>query len=77
MTQLQVAVKDNVDVFYFAVLVPLHMYFDDNGQMDKRDFLQLWREIPEKNEVQFTLQNPLNFSSGMYLLVNYIFNNYF
>jgi len=63
LTQLQVAVKDNVDVFYFAVLVPLHMYFDDNGQMDKRDFLQLWREIPEKNEVQFTLQNPLNFSS--------------
>jgi vesicle coat complex subunit len=57
LTNLQVAVKDNVDVFYFAVLVPLHVYFDENGQMDKRDFLQLWKEIPEQNEVQFTINN--------------------
>lgn len=40
------------------------MYFDDNGQMDKRDFLQLWKEIPEKNEVQYTIQNSLNLSAG-------------
>lgn len=40
------------------------MYFDENGQMDKRDFLQLWREIPEQNEVQFQLRNPMNFSAG-------------
>uniref|UniRef100_A0A7E4VWW3 B2-adapt-app_C domain-containing protein n=1 Tax=Panagrellus redivivus TaxID=6233 RepID=A0A7E4VWW3_PANRE len=39
------------------------MYFDDNGHMDKRDFLQLWKEIPEQNEVQFTLRNALNFTA--------------
>uniref|UniRef100_A0A914PLB1 Beta-adaptin appendage C-terminal subdomain domain-containing protein n=1 Tax=Panagrolaimus davidi TaxID=227884 RepID=A0A914PLB1_9BILA len=60
-----VAVKDNLDVFYFAVIVPLHMYFDDNGHMDKRDFLQLWQEIPEQNEQNYTFQNTMNFSAGM------------
>uniref|UniRef100_A0AC34FHR8 Beta-adaptin appendage C-terminal subdomain domain-containing protein n=1 Tax=Panagrolaimus sp. ES5 TaxID=591445 RepID=A0AC34FHR8_9BILA len=58
-----VAVKDNLDVFYFAVIVPLHMYFDDNGHMDKRDFLQLWQEIPEQNEQNYTFQNSMNFSA--------------
>ncbi|VDM49049.1 unnamed protein product [Toxocara canis] len=54
---LQVAVKNDVDVFYFAVVVPLHMFFDENGQMDKREFLQLWKEIPEQNELQFSVNN--------------------
>jgi vesicle coat complex subunit len=63
LTSLQVAVKDNLDVFYFAVIVPLHMYFDENGHMDKRDFLQLWQEIPEQNEQNYTLQNTMNFSA--------------
>uniref|UniRef100_A0A9J2Q7C6 Clathrin adaptor alpha/beta/gamma-adaptin appendage Ig-like subdomain domain-containing protein n=1 Tax=Ascaris lumbricoides TaxID=6252 RepID=A0A9J2Q7C6_ASCLU len=57
LTNLQVAVKNDVDVFYFAVIVPLHMFFDENGQMDKREFLQLWKEIPEQNELQFSINN--------------------
>ncbi|VDN07577.1 unnamed protein product [Thelazia callipaeda] len=57
LTNLQVAIKNDVDVFYFATIVPLNMYFDENGQMDKRDFLQMWKEIPEQNEVQFTINN--------------------
>lgn len=60
----QVAVKNNVDVFYFAVLVPLNVYFDESGQMDKRDFLQLWKEIPEQNELQFSVLNGNNLSAG-------------
>lgn len=58
------AVKNNVDVFYFAVVVPLYAYFDENGQMDKREFLQLWKEIPEQNEVQFLLTNSNQLSAG-------------
>uniref|UniRef100_A0A915PPI6 AP complex subunit beta n=1 Tax=Setaria digitata TaxID=48799 RepID=A0A915PPI6_9BILA len=57
LTNLQVAVKNDVGVFYFAIIVPLNMYFDESGQMDKRDFLQMWKEIPEQNEVQFTINN--------------------
>ncbi|KAI6239155.1 hypothetical protein M3Y99_00619400 [Aphelenchoides fujianensis] len=58
-----VAIKTNVDVLYFAVVVPLHVYCDENGQMDKRDFLQLWKEIPEQNEVQFIINNDANLSA--------------
>jgi hypothetical protein len=32
--------------------------------MDKRDFLQLWKEIPEQNEMQFTVQNNKHLSAG-------------
>jgi hypothetical protein len=65
LSYFQVAIKNDLDVFYFAVIVPLHMFFDDNGQMDKRDFLQLWKEIPEQNEVQYTIGNMRNLSAGM------------
>ncbi|CAD6187764.1 unnamed protein product [Caenorhabditis auriculariae] len=54
----KVAIKNDVDVFYFATVVPLLVYFHESGQMEKRVFLQLWKEIPEQNEQQFTLQNP-------------------
>lgn len=63
LSNLQVAVKNNIDVFYFAVVVPLNVYFDESGQMDKRDFLQLWKDIPEQNEIQFTIQNTKGLSA--------------
>ncbi|MFH4974034.1 hypothetical protein AB6A40_000743 [Gnathostoma spinigerum] len=63
LTNLQVAIKNDLDVFYFAVIVPLHMYFDEHGQMDKRDFLQMWKDIPEQNEFQFTINNANNLSA--------------
>ncbi|OXA41238.1 AP-1 complex subunit beta-1 [Folsomia candida] len=53
----QVAVKNNVDVLYYASLVPMHVYFVEDGQMDKRAFLQTWKYIPTQNEVQYTLTN--------------------
>jgi AP-1 complex subunit beta-1 len=62
LTNLQVAVKNDLDVFYFACVVPMHVYFCEDGQMDKRVFLQAWKEIPPQNEVQFTLHNALNLS---------------
>ncbi|KAI1728991.1 non-SMC mitotic condensation complex subunit 1 domain-containing protein [Ditylenchus destructor] len=63
LNNLQVAVKNNFDVHYFAVTVPLFVYFEESGQMDKRDFLQLWKEIPEQNEVQFSITNTYNLSA--------------
>ena len=55
-----------MDVFYFAIVVPLHIYFDENGQMDKREFLQLWKEIPEQNELQFSINNNKRLSAGLF-----------
>jgi len=56
LTNLQVAVKNNIDVFYFATLVPLNAFFAEDGQMDKRIFLSTWKDIPAQNEVQYTIQ---------------------
>merc|ERR1711915_996700 len=36
LTNLQVAVKNNIDVFYFATVMPMHIFFTDDGAMDKR-----------------------------------------
>ena len=53
----QVAVKNNIDVFYFAVVIPLSVFFAEDGQMDKRIFLSTWKDIPAQNEVQYTINN--------------------
>jgi AP-1 complex subunit beta-1 len=54
---MQVAIKNNIDVFYFACVVPMNVYFTEDGQMDKRVFLATWKDIPAHNEVQYTLAN--------------------
>lgn len=57
LTNLQVAIKNNVDVFYFSCVVPMHVYCVEDGAMDKRIFLATWKDIPPQNEVQFTIEN--------------------
>ena len=57
LTNLQVAIKNNVDVFYFACIVPIHVYFIHDTEMDKMTFVQTWKEIPESNEIKHQLQN--------------------
>ncbi|KFM70822.1 AP-1 complex subunit beta-1, partial [Stegodyphus mimosarum] len=57
LTNLQVAVKNNVDVFYFSTVVPLHVFCTEDGMMDKRVFLATWKDIPAQNEVQYTIDN--------------------
>lgn len=51
----QVAIKNNIDVMYFAVLVPLYVLFTEDGNMEKRVFLATWKDIPAQNEVQYQL----------------------
>lgn len=51
LNNLQVAIKNNIDVFYFACLVPMNVFFTEDGQLDKRVFLSTWKEIPAQNEV--------------------------
>jgi len=57
LTNLQVAIKNNVDVFYFSTIVPMHVYCVEDGSMDKRVFLSTWKEIPPQNESQFTIND--------------------
>ncbi len=55
INNLQIAIKNNIDVFYFTALVPMHVYFAEDGEIDKRLFLNTWKEIPEQNEMQFQI----------------------
>lgn len=33
----------------------MHVFFAEDGEIDKRLFLNTWKEIPEQNEAQFQL----------------------
>lgn len=62
---LQVAIKNSVDVFYFATVMPMHIFFTEDGAMEKRVFLSTWKDIPSQNEVQFNIDN-INMNGGMW-----------
>lgn len=55
LTTLQVAIKNNVDVFYYACQIPIQVLFSEDGTLDKRVFLTTWRDIPGANEVSNTI----------------------
>ncbi|KAK9745099.1 Adaptin N terminal region [Popillia japonica] len=55
LNNLQVAIKNNVDVFYYACPIPIQILFSEEGQLEKRFFLTTWKDIPAANEVQYTI----------------------
>ncbi|XP_065176456.1 AP-1 complex subunit beta-1-like [Sycon ciliatum] len=57
LTLLQVAMKNNIDVFYFSCQVPYWVLWDENGQMERKVFLATWKDIPNTNEVQSMLSD--------------------
>ncbi|XP_031259500.1 beta-adaptin-like protein C [Pistacia vera] len=49
---LQVAVKNNQQpVWYFNDKVSLHVFFTEDGRMERGSFLETWRSLPDSNEV--------------------------
>lgn len=54
---LQVAVKNSIDVFYYSCTVPMHVFFAEDGEMDKKEFLASWKDIPTTNEMQYVISN--------------------
>ncbi|CAL4113881.1 unnamed protein product, partial [Meganyctiphanes norvegica] len=57
LNNLQVALKTSVDISYFACNMPMHVFFTEDGAMDKRIFLSTWKDIPSQNEVQYNIDN--------------------
>ena len=49
-TLMQVAVKDNTGIYYFADKIELEALFLEGGLVGREQFLQLWRQIPDANE---------------------------
>lgn len=54
---LQVAVKCNLGVFYFQDRIPISVFFQDDGKLDKEVFLSTWKQIDESNEHTITIDN--------------------
>lgn len=44
-----------MDVLYLSTVVPFYAYCVEDGAMDKQQFLQTWKEIPQANEVQYVI----------------------
>uniref|UniRef100_A0A8D3BYY7 AP complex subunit beta n=1 Tax=Scophthalmus maximus TaxID=52904 RepID=A0A8D3BYY7_SCOMX len=56
LNNLQVAVKNSIDVFYFSVLIPLNVFFVEDGKMERQVFLATWKDIPNENELQYQIK---------------------
>ncbi|KAF3827693.1 hypothetical protein GH733_000928 [Mirounga leonina] len=56
LNNLQVTVKNNIDVFYFSCLIPLNVLFVEDGKMKRQVFLATWKDIPNENELQFQIK---------------------
>lgn len=57
LNNLQVAIRNNVDVFIFSTTVPLLTYFVEDGEMERSSYLSTWKEIPDDLERKFTITN--------------------
>uniref|UniRef100_A0A8C9U735 Adaptor related protein complex 2 subunit beta 1 n=1 Tax=Scleropages formosus TaxID=113540 RepID=A0A8C9U735_SCLFO len=56
LNNLQVAVKNIIDVFYFSCLIPLNIFFVEDGKMERQVFLVTWKDIPNENELQYQIK---------------------
>ncbi|XP_052411979.1 AP-1 complex subunit beta-1 isoform X3 [Carassius gibelio] len=57
LNNLQVAVKNNIDVFYFSCQYPISMIFVEDGKMERQVFLATWKDIPNDNEALFQIKD--------------------
>lgn len=62
LTNVQVAIKNNIDILYFTCVVPIHVFFVETAPIDKMAFMQMWQDIPSSNEFKHQLANTKNFS---------------
>ncbi|KAG6488457.1 hypothetical protein ZIOFF_049700 [Zingiber officinale] len=59
-TLLQVAVKNNQQpVWYFSDKISLHVFFAEDGRMERATFLETWKSLPDTNEVGKDLPNSI------------------
>lgn len=53
--------KTSIGIVYYACIIPINVLFVEDGEMNMQVYLATWKDIPAKNEVQFTLK------SGIYI----------
>jgi len=47
---LQIALKNNVKIHYFQDLLPFRFIFATDGELEKGQFLSVWKELPDECE---------------------------
>ncbi|XP_042561716.1 AP-1 complex subunit beta-1-like, partial [Clupea harengus] len=57
LNNLQVAVKNNIDVFYFSCQYPISILFVEDGKMERQVFLATWKDIPNDSEAQYQIKD--------------------
>lgn len=57
LLKVQMAMKNEIDVFYFECMVPAYVLFVEEGNMERNLFPQKWREIQDDKEKSFDLQH--------------------
>uniref|UniRef100_A0A8C4RUL5 AP complex subunit beta n=1 Tax=Erpetoichthys calabaricus TaxID=27687 RepID=A0A8C4RUL5_ERPCA len=74
LNNLQVAVKNSIDVFYFSCLIPLNIFFVEDGKMERQVFLATWKDIPNENELQYQIKD-CHLNAGEYTVSGKLQNN--
>jgi len=57
---LQIAIKNNIKVFYFATRIPVEVLFAPDGKMERNTFLATWKDISPQNEAPYTIHGSNN-----------------
>ncbi|KAJ1675401.1 hypothetical protein EV182_001344 [Spiromyces aspiralis] len=60
VTNLQVAIKCTLGIFYFQTQYSFHILFVEDGKLEQNAFLQLWRTLPDQQkQTRLNQQLPL------------------
>jgi vesicle coat complex subunit len=73
---IQIAIKNNVDVFYFVGECPLYTFFSGDGALEKMTYLQTWKSIPDHHEHPIQI-SPLRTSDSNVIVNTLQSNNIF
>jgi AP-1 complex subunit beta-1 len=54
---VQVALKTQLGVLYFAAPLSAHIFFEENGQVEKKEFISAWKGYPAEVEHKLNIDN--------------------
>ena len=54
LNMLQIALKNNVQVFIFQAIIPLHVLFSEDGSIPQQSYMSTWNEIQTEQTITVT-----------------------
>lgn len=54
---LQIGLKNNIKLYFFQDVLPFRIFFRSTGRFEKKDFLDLWKSLPQTTEVETVINN--------------------